>query len=196
MERDTQIAELLDELAEYGRRHDAEKADRLERLRNLETETARMLSVLLQALAPARVLELGTSNGYSTVWLAQAARTYGGHLTSVEILPERTQLARVNLERAGLSAVVELRVQDAGEALAASADREWALIFLDSERSAYVRYWPELVRVLAPGGLLVVDNVLSHADELAEFRALLAGDDRFHDAVVPIGAGVLLAVRR
>ena len=195
MERDTHIAGLLDELAEYGRRHDAEKADRLERLRNLETETARMLSVLVQALAPAQVLELGTSNGYSTVWLAQAAHTYGGHLTSVEILPERTELARVNLERAGLSAVVELRVQDAGEALAASADREWALIFLDSERSAYVRYWPELVRALAPGGLLVVDNVLSHADELAEFRALLTGDDRFHDAVVPIGAGVLLAVR-
>jgi len=196
MERDTQIAALLDELVAYGQRHDAEKADRLERLRNLETETARMLSVLVQALAPARVLELGTSNGYSTVWLAQAARTSGGHLTSVEILPERTEQARVNLARAGLSAVVELRVQDAGEALAASADGEWALIFLDSERPAYVRYWPELVRALAPRGLLVVDNVLSHADELAEFRALLAGDDRFNEALVPIGAGVLLAVRR
>jgi predicted O-methyltransferase YrrM len=196
MDRDTQVAAVLDELVEYGRHHDAGKADRLERLRNLEPETARMLWVLVQALAPARVLELGTSNGYSTVWLAQAARAYGGRLTSVEILPERTEQARVNLERAGLSAVVELRVQDGGEALAASADGEWALIFLDSERPAYVRYWPELVRALAPGGLLIVDNALSHAVELAEFRALLAGDDRFNDALVPIGAGVLLAVRR
>jgi predicted O-methyltransferase YrrM len=69
------------------------------------------------------------------------------------------------------------------------------MIFLDAERHAYAGYWPDLVRVLRPGGLLAVDNVLSHADEVREFRALADGDSRVSQAVVPTGAGLLLVVR-
>jgi predicted O-methyltransferase YrrM len=192
---DLELAAFLDELGEQGRAHDADKADRLERLRNLEAESARMLAVLVRALAPALLLELGTSNGYSTVWLADAARAVGGRVTSVELEAERSAQARANLERAGLSDVVELRVEDAAETLRGSPDGQWGLIFLDSERDAYVGYWPELARVLAGGGLLVVDNAISHAGEVAAFRALVAGDERFLEALVPIGAGVLLIVK-
>jgi predicted O-methyltransferase YrrM len=92
--------------------------------------------------------------------------------------------------------LVELRVEDAADTLAGAADASWQLVFLDSERPAYVAYWPELVRTLADGGLLVVDNVLSHADEVREFRALVAADARFLEALVPIGAGVLLIVKQ
>jgi len=192
---DAQLAELLDELGEHGRTHDADKADRLERLRTLESESAQLLAVLVRALAPARLLELGTSNGYSTVWLADAVRSYGGQITSVEIEPERSAQARTNLERAGLAEFVELRVEDAEQTLAGSGDGEWPLIFLDAERPLYAGYWPGLVRVLGDGGLLIVDNVLSHAGEVAEFRALVAGDGRFSEALVPIGAGMLAIVK-
>jgi predicted O-methyltransferase YrrM len=68
-------------------------------------------------------------------------------------------------------------------------------VFLDAERPAYVDYWPELVRTLAPNGLLVVDNVLSHEDQLVEFTTLVEADDRVTTTVVPIGAGLRLAVR-
>jgi predicted O-methyltransferase YrrM len=193
---DTELAAFLDELLEQGREHDAGKADRLERLRNVEAETAQLLAVLVRALAPAKLLELGTSNGYSTIWLADAARAAGGHVTSVEVEAERTAQAQANLDRAGLSDLVELRVEDAADTLAGAADASWQLVFLDSERPAYVAYWPELVRTLADGGLLVVDNVLSHADEVREFRALVAADARFLEALVPIGAGVLLIVKQ
>jgi predicted O-methyltransferase YrrM len=192
---DAALTAVLDELGEHGRTHDASKADRLDRLRNLETETARMLAVLVRALAPAELLELGTSNGYSTIWLADAARACGGSVTSVEIEADRSAQARANLERARLAEFVELRVEEAGETLARSADDHWQLIFLDSERPAYVGYWPDLVRSLAPGGLIVVDNVISHAGEVAEFRAIVAADARFSEALVPIGAGVLLIVK-
>jgi predicted O-methyltransferase YrrM len=193
---DTELAAFLDELLEQGREHDAGKADRLERLRNVEAETAQLLAVLVRAHAPAKLLELGTSNGYSTIWLADAARAAGGHVTSVEVEAERTAQAQANLDRAGLSDLVELRVEDAADTLAGAADASWQLVFLDSERPAYVAYWPELVRTLADGGLLVVDNVLSHADEVREFRALVAADARFLEALVPIGAGVLLIVKQ
>src|ERR1700742_3429885 len=153
---DERLTELLDELYRYGVDHDADKEDRLERLRNVEPDTAALLAVVARATGARKVLELGTSNGYSTLWLADAARANGGSLVSVEIDPRRSAQAAHNLDRAGLQTVVELRVEDAGDTLKASPDAAWDLIFLDAERPAYVGYWPELVRVLRPGGLPVV----------------------------------------
>jgi predicted O-methyltransferase YrrM len=66
---------------------------------------------------------------------------------------------------------------------------------LDAERSAYTEYWPDLLRALRPGGLLVVDNVISHASELEQFRALVSAEARVSEALVPAGAGLLLIVR-
>lgn len=189
---DSQLTEFLDELYRRGREHDEGQADRLLRWRNLEPETARLLAVLIRALAPRRLLELGTSNGYSTIWLADAARSVGGSLVSVEIDATRTERARENLAQAGLEGVVELRVEDAATTLSASADAAWEFIFLDAERPAYPGYWSDLVRALAPSGLLAVDNVVSHASELVEFRELVAGDERVMEAICPTGAGVLL----
>jgi len=140
-------------------------------------------------------LEIGTSNGYSTLWLADAVRANRGRLVSVEIDSERSSQAARNLDRAGLRSVVELRVQDAAEALKESPDAEWDLIFLDAERPAYPGYWLDLMRILKPSGLLAVDNVISHADQVAEFRALVTADNSVTEAVVPTGAGALLIFR-
>ena len=192
---DQHLSALLDELHQYGVAHDAGKPDRLDRLRNLEPETAALLALQVRATCARSVLELGTSNGYSTLWLAEAVRGQGGRLTSVEIDGERSSQAARNLQRAGLADAVELRVEDAADVLAQSADSYWDLVFLDAERPAYAGYWPELLRVLRPGGLLGVDNVLSHADEVAEFRALVSAEQGVSEAVVPIGAGLLLVVR-
>jgi predicted O-methyltransferase YrrM len=192
---DRELTELLEDLYARGREHDAGQADRLDRLRNVEPDTARLLALLIRALAPRWLLELGTSNGYSTLWLADAARAVDGSLTTVEIDPSRSAQARENLERAQLEHVVDLRVDDAGSVLSASANGEWDFIFLDAERSAYTGYWPDLVRVLAPRGVLAVDNVISHAGELVEFRELVEGDQRVSEALVPTGAGALLVVR-
>ena len=78
--------------------------------------------------------------------------------------------------------------------LTRSVDGEWEFIFLDAERPAYAGYVGDLVRVLAPGGVLAVDNVLSHEQELVEFTALIESAERLTQTVVPIGAGLRLAV--
>jgi predicted O-methyltransferase YrrM len=191
---DAELAAFLDRLYRSGREHDATKEDRLERLRNVEPDTAELLGVLVRATAARRVLEIGTSNGYSTVWLADAVRATGGSVLSVDVEVPRTEQAQANLREAGLGELVELRTEDAAETLRGSAGDAWDLVFLDAERPAYAGYWPELLRVLRPGGLLVVDNVISHADQVAEFRALVDGEPRATSAVVPSGAGALLAV--
>ncbi|MBV9604183.1 MAG: class I SAM-dependent methyltransferase [Solirubrobacterales bacterium] len=186
---------LADELYAVSREHDAAQADRLDRFRNVEPETAELLGVLIRATSAQSILELGTSNGYSTIWLADAAQATGGRLLSLDVDASRTELARNNLAAAGLADLVELRTQDAGELLAGAPDQGWEFIFLDSERPAYVGYLPELIRTLAPRGVLAVDNVLSHAHELVEFTELIEREPGLTQTVVPVGAGLRLAVR-
>jgi predicted O-methyltransferase YrrM len=192
---DTERQTFLDELYASSRAHDEALEDRLQRFRNVEPETAELLGVLVRAMQAKRVLEIGTSNGYSTIWLADAAEAVGGHVLSLEVEPERTELARANLADAGVDGFVELRTADAGEVLAGLGDASYDLVFLDAERPAYVNYWPHLVRVLRDNGLLVVDNTLSHASQLTEFSGLVYGDERITSTLVTVGAGVLLIVK-
>jgi predicted O-methyltransferase YrrM len=189
------LERFLEQLFRFGREHDARLEDRRERLRNVEPETAQMLVVIVRATGARRVLELGTSNGYSTLWLADAVASTGGQVTTVEIDQRRAEMAEENFARAGLADRIDLRVEDAAAVLAASADGAWDFVFLDAERGAYVAYWPELLRSLRRPGLLAVDNVLSHAEELKKFRHVVESEPGVASAVVPIGAGVLLAAK-
>ena len=163
------VRELLSELHESGRRFDAAQPDRLDRLRNLEPESGALLSLLVRALGARGVLELGTSNGVSTLWLADALAATGGRLVSVELDPDRIRSAQANLERAGLDGLVQLRKGDAADTLRDSTDDAWDVVFLDAERPQYPGYWPDLVRVIRPGGLIAADNAISHADEMQPF---------------------------
>src|SRR5262249_877978 len=177
---------LAAELYAAGRAHDEAQDDRLARWRNVEPETAAMLGVLVRAAGARRVLAIGTSNGYWAIWLGDAAEAVGGRVVSLEVLPERTAVAASHLAAAGLADVVELRSEDAAAALPSFGADTFDFVFLDAERPAYVGYWLQLVRVLASPGLLAVDNVLSHAGEVADFRAVVEADDRVVSAVVPI----------
>jgi predicted O-methyltransferase YrrM len=192
---DARLETLLDDLHREGIEHDAPLADRTRRRRNLEPDSARLLHLLALATGARRLLELGSSNGYSTIWLGAAVAANGGAMVSVDLDQGRLAEARENIARAGLEAAVKLRLEDAGAALSGSEPASWDLVFLDAERSDYPAYWSDLVRVLPGGGLLAVDNVLSHADEVADFRTLVSADRRVTEALVPTGAGVLLVTR-
>ncbi|WP_409485443.1 O-methyltransferase [Arsenicicoccus dermatophilus] len=109
--------------------------------------------------------------------------------------PQRTAAAAETLGRAGLDEVVRLVTTDAGAHLAALPTASIDLIFLDAERPAYVGYWPDLRRSLTGRGTLVVDNVISHAEEVRDFIALVGADPDFAVATAPTGAGLLLATR-
>jgi predicted O-methyltransferase YrrM len=186
--------ELAARVLERSREHDAGEPDRLRRYRNLEPDSARLLALLVLATAPRRVLELGTSNGYSTLWLGDACEQVGTQLVSVDVDGARQAEAAEHLREAGLE--VTLREQDGGALLRESPDAAWDLVFLDAERDAYAGWWPDLRRTLAPGGLLAIDNVLSHAAEVAHVTALIGADAGVESTVVPVGAGLRLVVRR
>jgi predicted O-methyltransferase YrrM len=188
------VRQLLSELHEAGRRFDAAQSDRLDRLRNLEPESGALLNLLMRALGARDVLELGTSNGVSTVWLAEALAATRGRLVSVELDAGRSRAAGENLARAGLDGVVELRTGDAADALRDSPDASWDVVFLDAERPHYPGYWPDLARVIRPGGLIAADNAISHADQMQPFRDIVEADPRTTTALDATGAGILLVL--
>jgi predicted O-methyltransferase YrrM len=192
---DARVEALLDQLHQDGVAFDAACSDRRERRRNLEPASAGLLHLLALATGAKRLLELGSSNGYSTIWLGAAVAANGGEMVSVDLDQGRLAEARTNVAAAGLESTVELRLEDAAAALAGSADASLDLVFLDAERPDYPAYWADLVRVLRPGGLLAIDNVISHADEVADLRTLVTADRRVTEALVPTGAGVLLVTR-
>ena len=184
---------IADDVFAAGRDYDAAQPNRLDRLRNVEPETAELLGVLVRASRPERILELGTSNGHSTLWLADAAEAVGGRVETLDIDPRRTELARANVERAGLDALVNCRTIGAAQALAEYPDAAWDFVFLDAERAEYSGYWPNLRRALAPGAMLAIDNAISHESELRAFNRLLGDDEQLTTVLVPIGAGLILA---
>lgn len=189
------LTALLAELEDFGKTNDATITDRPRRMLNITRDTGEFLDVLVRATMARRVLEIGTSNGYSTLWLAQAARAVGGKVTTVDLSRFKFEMAAGNFARAGLAAFIEQVQDDAGKLLARKADGAYDLIFLDSERPEYPGWWPEIRRVLRPGGLLVVDNATSHVAEMAPFGALVKADRMFASCLVPVGNGEFMATR-
>ena len=186
---------LLAELERFGKDNDGSTTDRPRKMLNITRDTGEFLAVLVRATLARRVLEIGTSNGYSTLWLASAARAIGGSVTTVEKSPDKIDLAAKNFARSGLASYISQVHDDAGRVLERTADGAFDLIFLDSERPEYPGWWPNLRRVLRPGGLLVVDNATSHPMEVAPFIALVQADAEFVTSIVPVGNGEFLAVK-
>lgn len=189
------LGSLLAELEQFGHANDRAITERPRRMLNITRDTGEFLAVLVRATLARRVLEIGTSNGYSTLWLAGAARAIGGAVTTVEHADYKVGLARTNFARSGLAGYIALVHDDAGRVLERSADGAYDLIFLDSERPEYPGWWPSLGRVLRPGGLLVVDNATSHPEQMAPFVALVGADAVFVTSLVPVGNGEFLAVK-
>ncbi len=190
-----QLSELKNEMARFGAENDAHETERARRMLNITPDTGEFLSVLVRFGNARRVLEIGTSNGYSTLWIAEAAAAIDGHVTTLEYAADKVAMARDTFARSGLADRITLVHGDAGQWLAQAADASIDLLFLDSDREQYAGWWPQLRRVLRRGGLLVVDNATSHAAQMEPLRALLDADPDFGTSLVPVGNGELLAVR-
>jgi predicted O-methyltransferase YrrM len=191
---DAGLRAQLDELHEWGREHDARQRHHGDRLRNLEPETAAFISILVRSSGRTRLLEIGTSNGYSTIWLAWSAAQTGGRLVSIELDPDRQRLADENLRRAGVRERVDLVLGDATD-VAEDLAGPFDLVFFDADRISAPSQLELLLPKLAPDAMLLADNVLSHPEEIAGYLTALEGLDEFDRLVVPVGKGLSLAYR-
>jgi caffeoyl-CoA O-methyltransferase len=182
------------ELEERGARDRADGTPRLERLREVPREVGKFLAVLAAAAPAGDWIEIGTSAGYSTLWLALAARETGRRVTTFEILEWKAELARETFAVAGVEDVVEVVHADVRNGLVGRGGISFC--FLDSEKEDYLELYELVVPKLVAGGLLVADNVVDFRDVVRPMLDRAAGDRRVDTVVVPLLTGQLLCRRR
>ncbi|HEX6337550.1 MAG TPA: class I SAM-dependent methyltransferase [Jiangellaceae bacterium] len=188
---------LLDRMHELERRDEQDRTDgtpRLERLRQIPAETGRFLALWAAAAPPGAYVEIGTSAGYSALWLALACRAVGRELTTFEVLPHKAALARDTFARAGVGDMVSLVEGDFLEH--ASEYAELGFCFLDAEKEIYRECYDAVVPRLVPGGILIADNAINHRETLQPMLDRALADDRVDALIVPIGKGELVCRKR
>lgn len=175
-------------------------ADRLDgtptsrRLRQISPETGRFLALLAASAPPGKWVEIGTSAGYSTLWLALAAMETGRKVITFDVDPAKVALARETFRLAGVEDWVEPVEADARQQLPALEDI--SLCFIDTEKELYLDCYELVVPRMVVGGILVADNAISHREELAALLERVMRDKRVDALVVPIGMGDLLCRKR
>ena len=163
--------------------------------RSLHPDSAQFLSLIVHAVNARAVLEIGTSVGFSTLYLAEAVSEIGGHVTTLEMLPAKYDSARANITRSGFTSSVTQHLGDALDLLP-KLPGPWDLIFLDAEKEIYYDAWHLFRDNVSPGGIVIADNLLSHADDLQSYRQAILDDSRYETMTLPIGQGLELSCRR
>jgi caffeoyl-CoA O-methyltransferase len=164
-----------------------------ERSRQVAPTTGQLLFALVAPQAACEVLEIGGSRGYSTIWLAAGVRHLGGRVLSLESDPRKIEAWRRNIADAGLEEWADLLEGDALETLPA-IDDVFDVVFLDAEKEDYERLFAAARTKVEPGALFVADNVLSHADPLAQYSASRKADPTLESVTVPLDRGIELSV--
>lgn len=177
-------------LEEIDARDRADGTPRLERLRQVPPETGRLLALLAAGAPPGALIEIGTSAGYSTLWLALACRARGQTITTFEVLPEKVKRARETFRLAQVEDVVRLVEDDARRHLAGYG--EIAFCFLDAEKEVYADCYELVTPRLVKGGLLLADNAINRRAVLQPMLDRALADGRVDALIVPIGQGVLV----
>lgn len=188
------LAALLAELEEHGRAYDAGETDHSKKMLNLEPDTARLVHILARSLGARLILEIGTSNGYSTIWLASVAAENGGRVTTIDLSADKQAMARENLRRAGLLDSVELVLGKASTIVKELAG-PFDVVFFDADRKGAAENLKTLLPKLAPAALLLADNVLSHPEEIAAYMEAVKNLEGFDHVLTPVGKGLSVAYR-
>ena len=177
----------------------------------IRRETQSLLKVLLELTAPSRILEVGTAVGFSALLMS----TYGPgecRITTIENYEKRISAARENFKKAGKEKQITLLEGDAQKVLK-TLEEPFDFIFMDAAKGQYIHWLPRVLKLLAPGGMLVSDNVLQDGDivqsrfaverrnrtihsRMREYLYVLKHTEGLETAVIPIGDGVTVSVKR
>jgi predicted O-methyltransferase YrrM len=189
--------------ADYERRFAAERSGHIDgraltgddRSLPVGPEAGALLNLLVRSLQPKRILELGTSNGYSTLWLAEAAQSYGGKILTIEAVASKQAYARAMLETAGVTGAIEFCQGDAFEFLK-TLPGPFDFVLLDLWKDLYVPCLDLFYPKLAPGAVIVADNMIhpvsSHA-QAAAYRQAVRAKPHIQSMLLPVGQGIELS---
>jgi caffeoyl-CoA O-methyltransferase len=184
------VAKRMEYLEQVDACDRADGTPRLQRLRQIPPCTGRFLALMAASAPAGTYVEIGTSAGYSALWIALACRALGRRLVTFEVMAEKASLARESFAVAGVEDVIDFIHGDARKLLYDL--RDISFCFLDAEKEIYQECYEAVVPKMMRGGILVVDNVVSHEAVLRPVIDHVLADRRVDALIVPIGKGELV----
>ncbi len=165
---------------------------------NIHEETGKFLNLLIVSQKYKTVLEIGTSNGYSGIWLAEALSHTKGHLYTIESnLKLRFHLATENFKKSGLSKYITQIPGHAPQAIPPSTakPKKFDLVFFDATKHEHISYWKLLKNRINKSGTIITDNAISHKKELTQFIKEVQKNKNFTSVILPVGTGLFIAIK-
>ena len=163
---------------------------------NVPRKTGVLMNSFIKMMNVQNALEIGTSNGYSGIWLAKALKQTGGKLTPIEFYEKRQSIAKENFKICGVDDVVRPIQGSACEVLASFDENEkFDFVFIDACKREYVKYFEMIKPHLTSKALIVADNIISHAEKVQDFIDAVDADDEFQYEILEVAGGILVAYR-
>ena len=163
---------------------------------NISHQTGNVISMLIKSAGVKSVLELGTSNGYSALWIADALQYTQGHLTTIEFWEKRQCLARQYISECGLSDFVTFKIGQAIDVIRDELGNEkYDLVFMDANKGEYLSLFQAFHPIVKRGGIILADNGTSHAKKVAPFIEVITNDNEYQAQVLDLPDGLLMAYK-
>ncbi len=167
---------------------------------NLDRECANFLNMLIKINNSKNVLEIGTSNGYSGIWILKALKETKGKLTTIEFWEKRQSTARKNFaicapevscEPKIGSAVVVL--EDILDEIQKNKREKFDFVFIDANKKEYIKYFELVDKMLMAGGVILADNILSHYEKVKDYTENLFSNPNYQSQILDFGTGMMLS---
>lgn len=173
----------------------------------VDDDAARFLQLMLQMKKPKNILEIGTSIGFSAASMALTAKEYDGKITTIEFDSAAAEQAKRNFERSGVDNIVQIMLGDALRIVPDFSDGSFDFIFQDVDKRLYPVLLEDCIRILKTGGIFIADDALFPAmeldpkwndqvDPMREFNRLIVAAPDLESTLLPIGDGMVVAVKK
>lgn len=169
---------------------------------NLDRDCANFLNTLIKIHNAKNVLEIGTSNGYSGMWILGALRETKGKLTTIEFWEKRQSVARNNFKNHFPDVLVEAKIgsaivvlEDILEEIEKNKREKYDFIFIDANKKEYIEYFKLADKILKNGGVILADNILSHYEKVQDYVETLFNNSSYHSQIIELGTGMMLSYK-
>lgn len=160
---------------------------------NIDKTTGEFLNSLVRATQAKRILEIGTSTGYSGMWIAEALPEHG-ELVTIESHAERFEIAKTHFEESGLSTKIT-QVKGHAPEILDSIEGTFDLMFFDATKYEHISYFENLEDRLNPNGVIITDNIISHKKELEDYINFVEKKQNFQSSILSIGTGLMVSTK-
>ncbi len=163
---------------------------------NIPRKTAVLINTFIKMMNIKSALEIGTSNGYSGIWIAKALKETGGKLTTIEYYDKRQSVAIENFKKCNVNDIIRPLQGSACDILESlDSDEKFDFVFIDANKREYVKYFELIKPHLTDKALIVADNITSHAEKVQTFIDAVDADNDFQYEIVEVPGGILIAYK-